>query len=424
MICSDENRGRTARLVSCCVILTSLGLSSPLGADDGIPSCPEFLRAPKQVPCLSSDATNTPACYLTRSPEVLQVLLRGTANQIPPPQVCGEVVDSVPAAKHILEGHGTLGVACRELQREALAAIFNIRVSILAGDGQLGEDSVECFLDAPTFQIPLACGNIFVPDPNQPAEPLVVTEQTPLSEFVALAGQLCELASCPTSPQKDPCFSPVFQLALILKDINGSLAHNGLCAQCAGNTTPPVLNCPFGVLTFECDGPKGSTIDYTVTAVDDCDPNPHVTCFPPPGTRLGLDTVRTVDCAAQDSHGNRTCCSFQVEVRDTTPPQMFCPTAPLVATCDIAGQGGAVVQFPDPGTADICDPNVTVICVPPSGSFFPLGSTTVVCTASDASQNTSVCTFEVEVVDLAEPVLNVPADMTVECTGPGGAVVD
>jgi len=40
---------------------------------------------------------------------------------------------------------------------------------------------------------------------------------------------------------------------------------------------------------------------------------------------------------------------------------------------------------------------VTVVCNPPSGSCFPLGVTTVTCTATDASGNTATCSFTITV---------------------------
>ena len=47
------------------------------------------------------------------------------------------------------------------------------------------------------------------------------------------------------------------------------------------------------------------------------------------------------------------------------------------------GQAGAVVTWPAPTTTGGTPP-VVVTCVPASGSFFPLGATTVTCTATDS----------------------------------------
>lgn len=43
-------------------------------------------------------------------------------------------------------------------------------------------------------------------------------------------------------------------------------------------------------------------------------------------------------------------------------------------------------------------PGITVVCAPPSGSAFPVGTTTVRCTAMDVFGNKSTCTFAVTVV--------------------------
>ena len=59
---------------------------------------------------------------------------------------------------------------------------------------------------------------------------------------------------------------------------------------------------------------------------------------------------------------------------------------------------GEVVTFTV--TASDCqDPAPGVVCVPPSGSFFPRGTTPVTCTATDASGNQAVSQFPVVVHD-------------------------
>jgi hypothetical protein len=54
-----------------------------------------------------------------------------------------------------------------------------------------------------------------------------------------------------------------------------------------------------------------------------------------------------------------------------------------------------------------------VICNPPSGSTFPIGTTTVPCSATDASGNTATGSFTVTVRDTTPPTITgVPADIT------------
>jgi hypothetical protein len=70
----------------------------------------------------------------------------------------------------------------------------------------------------------------------------------------------------------------------------------------------------------------------------------------------------------------------------------------------------AVVNYSATAT-DNC-PGVIVACNPASGASFPLGTTTVTCTATDASGNTANCSFTVAVTN-APPVANAGPDQTV-----------
>ena len=47
--------------------------------------------------------------------------------------------------------------------------------------------------------------------------------------------------------------------------------------------------------------------------------------------------------------------------------------------------------------SDGSDPLPSVVCSPPSGSFFPRGTTLVTCTATDAAGNQATCEFPVTV---------------------------
>ncbi len=170
-------------------------------------------------------------------------------------------------------------------------------------------------------------------------------------------------------------------------------------------------------VTAECAGPGGTPVSFSPTVTDDDDPNPSVVCVPASGSLFALGTT-TVTCTATDAGGDSSQCTFDVLVEDTTPPDINCP-ADIDADC--VG-GSAVVNFSVTAT-DICDGTVSVTCTPVSGSTFSLGTTTVVCTATDAAGNTAQCTFDVNVVDVTPPVLSAcPADITVECEFGGNTV--
>lgn len=96
---------------------------------------------------------------------------------------------------------------------------------------------------------------------------------------------------------------------------------------------------------------------------------------------------------------------------DGTPPVLAVPADMEVPAED---EGGAVVTFSVIATDDHGTP--TVVCTPPSGSIFPVGTTTVSCTATDSAGNSTTATFTVTVVLLA-PVDTTAPSIVVDVTG-------
>jgi hypothetical protein len=78
---------------------------------------------------------------------------------------------------------------------------------------------------------------------------------------------------------------------------------------------------------------------------------------------------------------------------DATPPAIDIPAD---MTVDATGPSGAVVTYSVSGHDDV-DGAVPVACSPASGALFPIGTTTVVCTATDAAGNSSAASFKVTV---------------------------
>ncbi len=84
---------------------------------------------------------------------------------------------------------------------------------------------------------------------------------------------------------------------------------------------------------------------------------------------------------------------------------------------------GIAVSFATPTATDNVDGDVSVSCLPASGSVFRLGTTTVTCTAQDFAGNSSTLSFTVTVVDDGDPVVTVPANMTVTAPTSAGTAV-
>ena len=134
-----------------------------------------------------------------------------------------------------------------------------------------------------------------------------------------------------------------------------------------------------------------------------------MTCNPPPGSSFPKGTTPVV-CTATDSSGNTASCTFTVTVNDTEAPTIVCPPDITVGQTSLLG---AIVNYPAPGAVDNC-PGVVMTCTPPPGSVFLLGTTTVNCTATDASGNTATCSFTITVT-------TTPSTLNSKITG-GGTV--
>jgi uncharacterized repeat protein (TIGR03803 family) len=200
------------------------------------------------------------------------------------------------------------------------------------------------------------------------------------------------------------------------------------------DTTGPVITMDINGIEFNAQGPFGAVIDYSSTlqygmvaedvpsAYDAVDLVVPVLCNPPPGSTFPLgDENRTlVLCTAEDSRGNLTEFRFEVIVRDGDYPVLTVP-GPIVA--EATGPAGAQVTF-TPTATDITSPGEIVItCDHTSGTTFSLGTTTVTCQATDVNGHTSPDgSFSVTVRDTTSPAITMPANMTLEATGPGGAV--
>jgi len=83
---------------------------------------------------------------------------------------------------------------------------------------------------------------------------------------------------------------------------------------------------------------------------------------------------------------------------DTTPPAL---TLPANMTVNAPDNVGATVTYVVAAT-DNLDSAPVVSCSPPSGSLFPVGTTTVNCSATDASGNSARGSFDVTVISLVQ----------------------
>ncbi len=154
---------------------------------------------------------------------------------------------------------------------------------------------------------------------------------------------------------------------------------------------PCVLMCPSNITKPNDPNQCGAVVTYSPTTNGGACGT--VSCSPASGSFFPVGTT-TVTCKSNGGAGPEMC-SFTVTVVDTQPPTVTCPsniTTTLAASCPIATNTGPI-NF-TVTASDNC-PGVTVACSPSSGSVFPVGSTTVTCTATDVAGNTATCSFTV-----------------------------
>lgn len=165
------------------------------------------------------------------------------------------------------------------------------------------------------------------------------------------------------------------------------------------DNTPPQIVCPANITTTTAANQCLATVTISpAMATDNCgiqsvvgtrsDNQPLSAAFP--------KGITTITWKATDTSGNQVTCQQTVTVRDAQAPTIQCPS-PIVMvlppTCPVVTT--AVVSYVVNAT-DNCG-GVTTLCSPPSGSAFPVGTTTVTCTATDAANNTASCSFPVTI---------------------------
>lgn len=184
------------------------------------------------------------------------------------------------------------------------------------------------------------------------------------------------------------------------------------------DTTAPVLS--LTNVTASATSGTTAVVDYTASALaaDAVDGPITPTCTPASGSAFAVGTT-TVTCRATDAHGNVADGSFTVTVNDGVPPTV---TVPGDLTAQATSAAGAVVTF-SASAADSYDGPQSVTCSPASGSTFPLGQTTVNCSAADAAGNTGSASFTVDVVDSVAPAITVPGPIAASASSASGVSV-
>jgi len=195
------------------------------------------------------------------------------------------------------------------------------------------------------------------------------------------------------------------------------------------DNTPPVIAAPADA-SYTCleQVPAADASQATRGVVLDENGNP----LPPgpPFDNCGTPTVTVSESAsgagtsasprvitrtftATDSHSNSASSVQTITVIDATPPSITAPSDKSFNTGAGATSCGTTVSNADLGSPTASD-NCAGVTVSrsPSGNTFPVGTTTITWTATDAVGNTSTAQQTVTVVDNTPPVLSCPSNIT------------
>ena len=268
----------------------------------------------------------------------------------------------------------------------------------------------------------------------------------------------------------------LFPIGTTTVNCTGSEGSIGSFPVIVSDSTPPQLSLPLDIVVVT--NATSETVTYTATAADLVDGSVPVACTPPSGSLFTAGTT-VVTCTATDSRGNTATDTFDVIISsvpvnpdditveaagpdganvtyddsggfdsDGRPLPGNCtpangslfPLGTTTVTCSngsftitVADTSGPILSLPDTVTGvatsaagvalsytatatDLVDGAVAIDCSPASGSVFPIGTSTVTCTATDSRSNSSSGTFTVEVTT------NLP-NITAEATSAAGAVV-
>ncbi|MGB4841073.1 MAG: HYR domain-containing protein, partial [Saprospiraceae bacterium] len=215
--------------------------------------------------------------------------------------------------------------------------------------------------------------------------------------------------SIDTSPNK---------VTLIVTDRSGNTAT------CSANVTVrdlilPTIICPANV-TINADANQCYATNVIASLGQ---PITNDNCLPVKDTlrRFNGDTLKTttqlpvgtnaIVWIVTDQHNNTNTCSQQVTVKDNQVPLISCPANITINAAQ--GTCSANANYATPVGTDNC-PGVTTMQTTGlvSGASFPVGVTTNIFKATDASGNTSTCGFTVTVRDSEIPLISCPSDIT------------
>jgi gliding motility-associated-like protein len=201
-----------------------------------------------------------------------------------------------------------------------------------------------------------------------------------------------------------------YVLTWTFDDGNGNTTNVNQTVTIADITDPVFSACPSNIVQTNDAGECGAIVNWTPPVASDSCSGFTVTSSHNPGDNFPLGTT-TVTYVVTDVAGHTDSCSFDVTISDVEAPVIIsCPSSMTVS--NTPDNCGAIVNWTLPVASDNC-PGVILSADHNPGDMFPLGTTTVTYTATDAAGNSVTCTFDITVNDTQDPVFTgCPSDIT------------
>ncbi|HEV7858217.1 MAG TPA: HYR domain-containing protein [Pyrinomonadaceae bacterium] len=210
-----------------------------------------------------------------------------------------------------------------------------------------------------------------------------------------------------------PASGSLFPVGVTVVSVSGETGNACSFTVEVKDTQSPTIDCPDDYTTFESAAGAGSAIvNYAPPLATDNDPsfnNSAVSCLPASGSSFNVGTT-PVTCTATDAAGNSNTCSFNVTVQSQATCTLSCPAN--ISQDSDANSCGANVNYAAEASTDcgaVTYTNAKTGAALPSGSFFPVGTTTV----KAASATGETCFFRVTIRDTTPPSFTCPASIVV-----------
>ncbi|NOT38309.1 MAG: HYR domain-containing protein [Saprospiraceae bacterium] len=167
----------------------------------------------------------------------------------------------------------------------------------------------------------------------------------------------------------------------------------------------PTIACPADIIVNSDPNLCSKTVTYTTpVGTDNCPGSSTVQLNGLPSGSTFNTGITTNIFKVTDGSGSTNTCSFTILVKESVLPELTCPSN-IELESDSA-QCSTIINY-EVIASDNC-PGLIVGYSQLSGSAFPVGTTTVSVLATDASDNSSSCSFTITINDSEDPVVSCP----------------